>query len=236
MQILGLGLVHPFIVDLWQTVEVFPQFLEIDAFFGISKRWQGIEVDILGMKGKDADATVGIRVGPGVGDGGVVDGQHLQHSLSRAGHPVDHLLQVAEVAHAETVFGAEREYRYQCAGTTDVVDGEEGRFEFIDHHAVFTHVGQRHPAVVMVFPYHLVFVSHIHGHELELQSVVHQERGVKVGHPLVVVVLIHGHTTLHVPVAQLVAFAHQHEAFVATELWGAHLEAHGSDMVAQRSQ
>ena len=47
---------------------------------------------------KDAYARVGIRVGPGVGGCGVVDRKHLEQALVGLCHPVDHQLQVAEVA------------------------------------------------------------------------------------------------------------------------------------------
>ena len=58
------------------------------------------------MEGKDADTAIGIGVGPGMGEGSVVDGQNLQHPLVCGGHEVNHLPEVAEVAHTKAALGA----------------------------------------------------------------------------------------------------------------------------------
>ena len=49
--------------------------------------------------------------------GGVVDRQDLHGFLMGGGCPVYHALQVAEVAHTETLLRAEGEYGYGYAGT-----------------------------------------------------------------------------------------------------------------------
>ena len=74
VQIFRLGVVDALIVDLRQVVEFQSQALVVFAVFLVVELWQGAQIGILGMKGEDADAAVGIGVGPGVRGGGVVDG------------------------------------------------------------------------------------------------------------------------------------------------------------------
>ena len=59
------------------------------------------------MYGEDADTAIRIGVGPCVGDGGVVDGQELQHTLSGLCHKVNHHPQVAKVAYTGTCLATE---------------------------------------------------------------------------------------------------------------------------------
>ena len=54
---------------------------------------------------------VRIRIHPLVRHRRIVDRQQLQHGLARHRSPVRHLLQVVELAHAETVVAPQREHR-----------------------------------------------------------------------------------------------------------------------------
>ena len=103
-QVFHLRFVHSFIVYLRQGIKF---FLQCGIMFATSFVFQFRElsqVSILWMECIDAYAVVWIGVGPGMGDVCVVDGQNLQHTLFSVCHPVNHHLQVSEVAHAETAF------------------------------------------------------------------------------------------------------------------------------------
>jgi len=92
------------LASLTEGVQFLTECLVPFACLVIFQRRKGIQVGILRMQRKDADAAIGIGVGPSVGGSRVIDGQYLQHPLAGLGHEVYHLFQVSEVAHAETVF------------------------------------------------------------------------------------------------------------------------------------
>ena len=101
MQVFHLRGEHALIVNLRQRVQLLAQLLIVGAALLVFQLRQLAQVRILRMQGIDADAVVGIAVLPRAGGVGVVDGQHLQDALAGLRTPVDHQLQVAEVAHAE---------------------------------------------------------------------------------------------------------------------------------------
>ena len=101
------------------------------ATVGAVQGRQLAQVGILRMQGKDADAAIGIAVGPGVGHGGVVDGQYLEHALARRGHQVGHGHEVAEVAHSETAIGTQGEHRDERAGHALVAQRVEGLVQLV---------------------------------------------------------------------------------------------------------
>ena len=117
-QIPLLGLVHTFIVYLRQGIEFPAQCFVVGGTVGIGQRGQLSQVGILRMQGIDADAVVGIRVLPCAGDGGIIDGEHLQHALPSHGHPIHKLLQIAKIAHSKTALRAQREHgNHRSCGT-----------------------------------------------------------------------------------------------------------------------
>ena len=133
-QIVHLRLVHPFVVDLCQGVEILLQLLEFGSFRLVFDLRQLAQIRILRMQGVDADRIVGVGVLPRVGDIRIVDGQHLQHTLLGLGTPVDHQFQVTEVAHTETALTTEREDRYHRTCCLPRIDGEESLRQLVHHH------------------------------------------------------------------------------------------------------
>ena len=123
------------------------------------------------MKGKDADAAVGIRVGPGVRSGGIVDGQQLKHPLASDRHEVDHPQEIAEVAHAEALSAAQREHRYQRSGHSFVAKLEESLLQTIHRHFSFLQFGQVDKAVHARLPKRISVALIAQSHEFELDSV-----------------------------------------------------------------
>ena len=111
-QVLAFGFVHAFVVDLRQCVQFFPQLLIFMTFLLITQWRQSLKVDILRMEREDTDTAIRVAVGPGMGDGGIIDRQDLQHTLFGSRHPVDHLHQVTEVADTEALFAPQGEHRY----------------------------------------------------------------------------------------------------------------------------
>ena len=151
-QILHLGIVHPLVVNLRQGVQFFLQSVVVGLACLVLEGRQLAQVGILRMQGIDADGVVRIGILPGMSDVRIVDGEYLQHALLRLGAPVDHQLQVAEVAHAEATLAAEREDGNHRAGTLPRIDGEIGLRQFIDHHLAEFNLGQCDGAVGTVFP------------------------------------------------------------------------------------
>ena len=76
-QVGAFELVHCLIVHLGQEVEGCPLPAIVVHQLRIGQFGHLTEVDVHGVESIDGDAVVGIRVGPGAGDGGVVDGQNL---------------------------------------------------------------------------------------------------------------------------------------------------------------
>ena len=101
MQIVHLSFEHAFVVNLWQGVQLLAQCLELSALSGILNLGQLTEVSVLWMQGVDADSIVGIAILPRTRHVGIVDRQHLQNALVGLVNPVNHLLQITEVAHAK---------------------------------------------------------------------------------------------------------------------------------------
>ena len=73
------------------------------------------------MEGKDGYAGVGVGVAPGMAHRGVVDRQYLQYALVGVCHPIDHALEVAEVAHSETALCAQGEDGNEGASLLDII-------------------------------------------------------------------------------------------------------------------
>ena len=151
-QIGELGIVHALVVDLWQGVELFLQGFVVGLALLVLQRRQLSEVGVLRMQRVDADRVVRIAVLPGVGHVRIVDGQHLQHALAGLGTPVDHLLQIAEVAHSEAAFTAQREDGDDGTCTLPRIDGEESLRQLVDDHLALLELRDGHRAVHSCLP------------------------------------------------------------------------------------
>ncbi len=68
------------------------------------------------MEGERGIGVVGIGVGPCPGHRGVVHRKELEHLLSGHGAPVDHLLEIHEIAGSEILLAADGEHGYGGAG------------------------------------------------------------------------------------------------------------------------
>ena len=106
------------------------------------------------MYGEDADTAIRIGVGPCVGDGGVVDRQELQHTLSGLCHKVDHHLKVAEVAYACTCHATERENRYKCTSKSSIPHLKERLIKTVHHCLTVLDLGHGDDAVASALPHH----------------------------------------------------------------------------------
>ena len=115
-EIVTLGLVHTFVVNLGQCVKLAEGFLVFLLLGGVGKRAYLAQIDEHRVEGIDRDGLVGVGVYPTSRHGGVVDGQNLQGALTGLYGPVNHFLQVAEVADTLAAFGTEREYGHSSAG------------------------------------------------------------------------------------------------------------------------
>ncbi len=201
LQVFALGVVHALVVDLRQGVQLLAQLLKLCCLERVLQRWQLVEVDVLRVQCIDADAVVGVGVLPCPGDGGVVDGQHLQGALAGGGHPVDHALEVAKVAHAEALLATQREDGNHGAGELHGVERERGLSELVGHHVAFAHGCHTDGAVVAVFPHRGCIVVVRGNGKLKFQELRVELFGIEYCHPLVVVVLGHGDGLHGIPIA-----------------------------------
>ena len=184
------------------------------------------------MQGIDADTVVGIRVLPGVRDVGIVDGQYLQHTLLGLVAPVNHQLQVAEIANAETALTAERENGNHRSRTFPGINGEVSLCQFVDDHIACLKVRQRHGTVHSVLPKRGDVDLFVKGHELEIEG-LRQLVGVEADDPLVVVVLCHVDGALGLPVAECLSAADDGQSLEVTQLWSAYFQPDGFGIVCR---
>ena len=224
-QITEFGLVDALIVNLRQGIQFLAQGLIVLGTRLVGQWRQLAQVAILRVQGIDADAVVGVTVLPGVCDGRVVDGQHLQGTLPCHGHPVDHALEVAEVAHPEAVLAAQREDWDHCAGNLDRWQCKVGLLQLIGHHVASPHGWQHHGAVVSILPDARRIVAE--DDKLKLDELRAQLHHIERHDPLVAQVFGHGHCLTDVPVAQQRSTAHHGQTLAPSQLRCAHLQLHG---------
>ena len=115
-EVVALGLVHTFVVNLAQSVELPEGLLIFLLFGGVGKGAYLAQVDKHGVESIDGNGLVGVGVYPASCHSGVVDGQNLQRALTGLYGPVNHLLQIAKVAYTLAAFSTKREYGHCCAG------------------------------------------------------------------------------------------------------------------------
>ena len=197
------------------------------TFLLITQWRQGLKVDILRMEREDTDTAIRVAVGPGMGDGGIINRQDLQHTLFGSRHPVDHLHQVTEVADTEALFAPQGEHRYQGSSAFHVIDGEEGLWQLIHHDISFVQQGQADGAVHTILPQRRHIILLVENDEFEFEDGPLQSRGIDIHHPLVVAVLCHGKRLLDVPVAKGFGITYHGKTLVLTQLRGAHLQTYG---------
>ncbi len=157
---------------------------------------------VLRMEGEDTDTGIRVAIGPGMGNGGVVDRQDLEHALFGGCYPVDHFLQVTEVAHAKAFSASEGEHGNQCSGAFHVIDGEESLWQLIHHDIAFVQQGQTDAAVTPFLPNWGHIILFIEDDEFELHDGTFQLGGIYVHHPLVITVFRHGECILGIPIPQ----------------------------------
>ena len=117
VEVFPLCLVHSFVVHGGQGIQFFLAFVEFGHHLLVLQAAQLLQVGVHGMEGIDGDATVRVGVCPGMRHGSVVDGQNLHRLLIGGNCPVNHALQVAEIAYTEAFLGAQGEYGYGYSGT-----------------------------------------------------------------------------------------------------------------------
>ena len=228
VQILRLGIVDTLVVDLRQSVEFLTESLKLLALSLIGNRRQLSQVGVLRVESEDRDTAVRIAVGPCMCNRRVVDRQNLQHALMSLCDEVDHLLQIAEVAHAEAVLAPQREHRHLRSGKLQRIDIESCLRQAIDNDIAVLDVNKVDDTVVACLPQRLIVEPLVTDEELELNLFRVEGIGVEVDNPLVIVVLDEFDGMLRYPVAQSVALAYYGEALTLEQLRGTNLQAHGA--------
>ena len=178
------------------------------------------------MQGVDTDAVVGIGILPRMRDVRIVDGQYLQNTLLGLVAPVDHHLQIAEVAYTKTTLATQRENRNHGTCTLPRINREISLCEFIDHHVALLHLWQNDGAVRTILPKWGYIDLLVESDKLKLKR-TGKCVGIETDGPLVVLVLIHIEGTLRLPVAQGIASTNQCQALDAAQLRGTNLQTDG---------
>ena len=159
--------------------------------------WQGIQIGILWMEGEDTDTGIGIRVGPRMGERGIIDRQDLQNSLTGGRNPVNHLLQIAKVTYTKTGSATQREDRHQCSGETFLLVVEDWLGKFKDQTIASLNKRQCHRTVVTSLPNRITAV--LDNHELIGDDRTMEGGGVKNSHPLIGLMLAHHDSLAEIP-------------------------------------
>ena len=194
-----LTFVHPLVVNLRERVQILSECLVVGTALLVGERAKLLQAQIHGVKGEGGVGVVGVRVHPCVRHGGVVDGKNLHEALARGGSPVNHLLEVVEIAHAEIVVAAQGEYGDSHTGTLPV--------EGIAHTQAGKHRGlangriDAHRAVVAMLPCHHIARGTVEHHKLEFAG-GGDVASVNEGAPLRIARIAHAHGLRRVPCAQ----------------------------------
>ena len=149
-------------------------------------------------------------------------------------NPVDHEPEVAEVAHAEALLGAEREHGHQRTGTANIGNVEVGLGLLVAHCVAVVERRQHELAIVAALP-HLV-VGGADGHKLELHHLSYHVGSVEIHHPFVDAVVGHLDGILNLPCAERIGVAQDEEALASAQLRRANLQAQSLvEMLALRT-
>ncbi len=111
------GVVHALVINLRETVEFLSDSVEIFSFLVIFESADSFGTKIHRVKRENGIRLIGIRVHPGSGHGGVVDGKNLQHLLTGLHAPVHHFLDIKEISDTEIIFSPYSEHGDSRAGT-----------------------------------------------------------------------------------------------------------------------
>ena len=210
-----LGTVYGFIVNGGQGL----QLLFFGLVGGILAHAGGRQVDKLRVQGKGAHRVVRVGVLPGMGHGGVVDGEQLNHVLPGLHGPVHQVFNIVEFAHAKAVLAAEAEHGNGHAGAPPRLCGELGLQVGDDNlGALGRHF--RKEVIGAFFPQADFLGFGVHNHKLVLHGLVHIQGDEP---PREGVVTQENHL---VPIAQDSALAHNGEGLAAAHLRGGHADAH----------
>ncbi len=104
------------------------------------------------MEGENGVGLVGIRVGPGMGHRGVIDGEHLDEPLAGLGSPVDKHLDVVKFTYAEVFLRPEGEHRYGHTGSAPRGLGVDKPYAGHCHALTLCGGFDNHPAIVATLP------------------------------------------------------------------------------------
>ena len=179
----SLCIVHTLIVNLRQGIQFLTQCFILSFQTTIFYLRKCCQIYILRMECKNGDTTVWIGVGPGVGDGGVIDGKHLQQTLTCLCRPVNHLLQITEVAYSKAIFRTQGEYRYKCSGNLLIMIGIKRLVELITDQFTCLHLRDKHRPVEPCLPISLPVITH--GNELEFHVLSHERPGIDIHKPFI---------------------------------------------------
>ena len=176
-------------------------------------------MDELRMQGEGTHRIVGVRVLPGMGHGGVVDGQQLDHVLTGLHRPVHQAFDIVEFSHAKAFFRLEGEHRNGHAGASPGFRGELG-LKVGNHHLRVLGRNLSKEMVGSFFPAADGLGLGIDNHKFVLDGFLDFHGDEPPGENVV------AHHVDAVPLAQFVPAAHDGQGLMAANLGGGHLDTH----------
>ena len=141
-----------------------------------------------------------------MGGGGVIDREHLKHSLTRQSHPVYHFLQISKIAYAKTAFRFQGEDRHKSSGTSHRMAVKGDSIDIHHNDISLVHFRQYNLPIIRLFPSDSTIA---HCHEFELKCVLWNIIHCHVNGPFTGRMCNSGNTMLWSPVAQQVAVSCQ---------------------------
>ena len=177
------------------------------------------------MERKSRNDVVGMRVGPRMGACGVVHGQQLNDAHTRLGSPVNHTPEIAEIAHAATVFGAQRKHgnHHSCSPHRQFLQAH--RFAVAHQHLTVAHSLLTSRSVVTFLPTFQLSCLVVHHHIFILQRqrhTIHVHRQ----HPVEFAHMLHRQVARRIPVTQGRMVPDERHRFAFLQLRCRHAENH----------
>ncbi len=155
----------------------------------------------------------------------VVDRKNLKHALPCFCYPVNHLAQVAEVAHTKTTLAAQRENRNHCSGSFPAF--------LVDlHFRVLVNIHRSRSnrsyskTIKAFFPNDLTRIIVIQYNEFKVECRHIQSRQINGSHPFIIIMLNHWNRLLSIPFSKCFVRAANRQSLSFAQLRRTRLHHH----------
>ena len=206
-EVFVLRIIDLLVVDFGEGIQLAAQLLEAGCRLLVLELAHIRQVQELRVQGEGRVGVVGVGVLPSAGHRRIVHGQNLDNRLTRRGGPINHQLQVVELAHTEAVVRAQGKDRNGHTGTAPGIHVEAGT-QRVNHHALALLQRTVEEVVLAGLPSHGLTRCGIDNDELVGKG-GRELLARNVGRPYGGLRVAHHHALLDLPVAQHLLVAHQ---------------------------